>query len=623
MIQIKNISLAFGEQIIFDNISAAFAQNQRVGLVGRNGAGKSTMLKIIAQQQKPDEGSISFSKDLRVAYMPQEIVLLSTKTVLDEAFSVFENFLAIEREMQILEADLKGEDVDRYAELQEALGQWDRSSAQARTVRILEGLGFNEQSMQSTVDTLSVGWRMRLVLTQLLLQDADFYLFDEPTNHLDIVTKEWFLNFLKNAKFGYLFISHDRYYLDRVCDYTFELERGIGTVFTGNFTKYLELKTAQRELVQSTYDRQSREVAQKMKTIERFRASASKAKMAQSMLKQVDKIELVKPESPLPSVTFSFPSAQRAGAIVLNCDKISHAFGERQIFTNACLEVQRGEKVALVAANGKGKTTLLNCIMGKLPLQKGSLTFGHNVQEAIFEQEQLHVLNPRATILEEVSNHCAETPESMIRGFLGSFLFSGDDVHKKISVLSGGERNRVAMVKVLLQKANFLILDEPTNHLDLYSKQVLLQALQQYQGTVLFVSHDHDFLNLLASRVVELTSEGLHSYSGNYESYIDQKEYYEQSKQVGEEKKNAPQIVVQKQAVSSKDMREIRKEIAALENKIEKCEVQREEINSQLLEAYGTSKYTELFNRLTKTQRMIDEHTERWEELQRQIDSPA
>jgi len=600
MIQLKNITLQYGERILFDNISATFAQNQRVGLVGRNGAGKSTLLKIIAGQLKPDEGSISFSKDLRIAYMPQEIVLLSEKSVFDEAFSVFD-------EQQ------KDEHLHYL---------FDSSAAQARTVRILKGLGFTESTMKNSVATLSIGWRMRLVLAQLLLQEADFYLFDEPTNHLDIVTKEWFLQFLNNANFGYLFISHDRYYLDRVCDYIFEIERGNGTVFTGNFTKYLTLKAQQQELIRSTYERQTREIAQKMKTIERFRASASKAKMAQSMIKQVDKIEVVKPEPVLPLVTFSFPAVQRAGQIVLHCNNVGYSFGDKQIFKNASLEIERGEKVALVAANGKGKTTLLNVLMGKLALQQGTVTLGHNVSVALFEQEQLHVLNPKATVIEEVIAHCADTPESLIRGFLGSFLFSGDDVYKKIAVLSGGERNRVAMVKVLLQKANFLILDEPTNHLDLYAKQVLLQALQQYQGTILFVSHDHDFLNILATRVVELTHDRLYSYTGNYKEYLYQKEHQQASDSsldtllsgTHDERNLA---IPQKSVISSKEAREIRKEVGTLEGKIKKYEAQLEEINEKLVESYGSAQHKHLLDEMTRVQKELDQALGRWEACQR------
>lgn len=593
MIQLKNISLHYGERALFDDISCAFAQNQRVGLFGRNGAGKSTLLKIIAGQLKPDEGTVTFSKDLRIAYMPQELVLVSQKNVFDEAFSVFD-------------AQLKDEHLQYL---------FDASAAQARTVRILKGLGFTEETMKGAVTALSIGWRMRLVLAQLLLQDADFYLFDEPTNHLDMVTKEWFLQFLKNARFGYLFISHDRYYLDHVCDYIFELERGKGTLFTGNFTRYLAQKEQQQEQIRITYERQTREIAQKMKTVERFRASATKAGMAQSMLKQLEKIEVVKPEPVLPVVNFSFPAVQRSGAIVLEAHNLAYAFGEKQIFKNASLEVQRGEKVALVAANGMGKSTLLNVLMGLLPVQKGTFTYGHNVQVALFEQEQLHVLNPQATILEEIVNHCPQASEGLIRGFLGSFLFSGDDVYKKIAMLSGGERNRVAMVKVLLQNANFLILDEPTNHLDVYAKQVLLQALQQYTGTILFVSHDHDFLTLLATRIIELTPEGLMSYPGNYEDYLYHKAQVDPALRLPFDKLRVAQCD-RSEVQAKKSSHAVRKELSALENKIEKYEALLEDINAKLVEAYGTERYTGLMEQLTQTQKLLDEAMHRWESLQ-------
>ncbi len=425
---------------------------------------------------------------------------------------------------------------------------------------------------------------MRLVLAKLLLQEADFYLFDEPTNHLDIVTKEWFFDFIKNGRFGFLLVSHDRYYLDKACDYIFELERGKGKWFVGNFSQYILQKEQQQAIIQASYERQQKDIAQKQKTIERFRASATKAKMAQSMIKQLDKVELIEVEPPLPTIKLQFPTIQRSGTTVLSFENLKQVFDNKVIFQNINGQIQRGEKIALVAPNGTGKTTLFNNLTGKYKLTEGLVKFGHNVNYAIFEQDQNRALDPNNTIYREVLNACPDISEAVIRGFLGSFLFSGESIHKKISVLSGGEKNRVAMVKVLLQKANFLLLDEPTNHLDLYAKDVLLQALKQYEGTLLIVSHDHSFLQGIATCIWELTPQGIHAYPGTYESYLYAKKALEQGNEPKATSMPKPQAQAPK---TSKDSYNLRKEIASTESKISRLEGEILKLNN----VFGQQKY--------------------------------
>lgn len=607
MLQIKNASLTLGTQEIFDDISFQISDDQKVGLVGRNGSGKSTLLKVIAGQIQLDSGQVAIERNKKIAYMPQEIIFDSKNSVLDEAVQEFS----------------EDDDIEHV---------------KVKAKKILTGLGFDNNNLQNQnlqeqpVSELSVGMKMRLVLAKLLLQNADFYLFDEPTNHLDIVTKEWFYNFLKNAKFGFILVSHDRFFLEKVCEIIIELEKHKSTSYYGNFTFYLDQKQKKQELIESTYKRQKKEIDQKQKTIDRFKASASKAKMAQSMVKQIAKIELVEPESPLPSIKLRFPEATRSGSIVLKFDNLKKTFQDKIIFQNISGEIKRGDKVGLVAPNGTGKTTLFNLLIGKYPIEQGKIEFGHNVKYTVFEQDQKKALNPKNTIIEEVLDSCSNITEAEIRGFLGAFLFSSDDVYKKISVLSGGELNRVAMVKVLLQRANFLLLDEPTNHLDIYSKDILLQALQQYDGTLFIVSHDHDFLNNLTNKIFELTPNRLYSYEGNYESYLDQKKATAAYNQLNlqsdntvkspQDPKNINTQKIQSDGNTENLIKNIKREQAIIESKISQTE---QEI-TKIFETFGDFEYdSDDFKRATEKiqnkQKSLKEFMAKWEMLLKEIEN--
>lgn len=615
MIIIQNLFLSFGARHLFDDISVTFQFDQKIGVVGRNGAGKSTLLKVIAKQQCIDSGTVSCQGGKAIAYMPQDMAFNTTKSVYDAAFSVFDNYLQLEKEQGTIEEQLAGNAknpealIERFSVVIEELSHFDRVDAEKRTNEILSGLGFDSEKKKQSVNTLSVGWKMRVVLAQLLLQQADFYLFDEPTNHLDITTKEWFLQFLKNAPFGFLLVSHDRHFLDIACNAIFELERGHGVMYHGNFSFYLAQKEERRQMELAAYERQQREIAKKEQTIERFRAKSSKAKAMKSMQKQLDKIERIEIEPVMPKVSFSFPQASRSGKIVLSAKNISYSFGQKQLFKNISFEVMRGQKLALVAPNGMGKTTLLNLIAGKLALQSGQVEFGHNVTPAFFEQDQTKVLNPEHTIFEEVSLNCSQVSDTVIRSFLGSFLFPGDDIYKKIAVLSGGERNRVAMVKVLLQKANFLLLDEPTNHLDLYAKEVLLQALQSYDGTILFVSHDHNFIQHLATGILELTHEKLYYYPGTYDQFLDDKQSERLSQNNAAEKTVSPEA---KKSPKVQDNKRIKK----LENQIERLEHEHQKIMKCLeIIEYASDEYKKLVAKLMAVEKEIESATNEWESL--------
>lgn len=628
MIQAQNVCLSFGEQIVFDDISFTINQHDRIGLVGRNGSGKSTLLKAIAHQQQLDSGSIAISSKKVIAYMPQEVVLESHKNIIDETLSAHVLLQKLLHEIAAIDEQLANHaqniDLDRYAHLQAELAELNPARIKAEAVRILCGLGFHEDQMEKPVSNLSVGWKMRIVLAQLLLKKADFYLFDEPTNHLDIVAKDWFLEFLKSSDFGFLLVSHEKYFLDMLCTEILELELGKATFYTGNYEKYVVQKEHNLELLRSAQIQQQKEIKQKKATIDRFRASASKARQAQSMIKQVEKIELIElPPSPK-TINFSFPPIVQAGRIVLEVNDVSQQFKNKTIFQHASFQIERGEKIAVVAPNGVGKTTLFNLIIGALPLEHGTITYGYNVHPTIFAQDQTKSLDGNKTIFENVIERCPKKTEQTIRSFLGTFLFSNDDIHKKVKVLSGGEKNRVGMVCVLLQDANFLLLDEPTNHLDIPSKEILLNALKAYKGTMLFVSHDHDFINHLASRIIELTPQGTYSYIGNYESYLYQKKILQESHKAESNtasdktiENSSKQTQPQPKKINTYELNKQSKKLESRINSTEREIVKLEGLFASL--TYGTAEFKEAQEKLKKLKSELELFMQEWEQLQEQL----
>lgn len=623
MIFVKNLSLQFGSQLVFDNISCNLSDKDKVGLVGRNGTGKSTLLKIIAGIQDYDNGDIEKSNYFKVAYMPQEVVITSNKNVVDETMASFEYLHKLKEESDLLEPiimdDPTEEQMTRYCDIQHDLLEHNFDEKKAQAIRILMGLGFDLEKQQKLVSQLSVGWRMRIVLAKLLLQDADFYLFDEPTNHLDITAKNWFLDFLKAGSFGYLLVCHDRYFLDKACNKTYELSMGKLTIYHGNYSYYLVQKKTRQEHLERAYEQQQREIKQQERTIERFKALASKATMMQSMVKKLEKVERVEIERGPRAMNLKLKTPERSGQYVLTVKDVSYSFNQK-LFDHVSFEIQREEKAALIAPNGTGKTTLFNLIAKKLELQHGSISLGHNVTVALFDQDQEKILDPEKTILDEVIASCPRIPESQIRATLGGLLFSGDDIFKKTKVLSGGERNRVAMAKVILSNANFLLLDEPTNHLDIESKEVILNALQQYEGTILFVSHDQDFVNKLASKIIELTPKGVKTYDGNYEQYLEVQEQI--SKLKNDTPKKQPEEIKQtEKKIQNKDFYDLEKKSKNIEKKIEQLEKQK----NLFLEKMGTTEYRSqqyqaAQDDLKKTEAQLAAAHQEWEDIQKQID---
>lgn len=618
MIHINNLTLSFGSQKIYDHISSTISSTDKIGLVGRNGSGKSTLLKLIADASHTPNLAITLAKNKCIAYFPQEVVLQSDKSIYDETFSSLERLSELIYESKKLEKLLeenshKVDILERYAEVQNELADLDPHKAKAEVQELLLGLGFSLKQFHEPVAQLSVGWKMRVVLAKLLLQKADFYLFDEPTNHLDIVAKEWFLRFLMQASFGFILVCHERYFLNKLCTKILELEDGKAKMYTGHYTDYEQQKEHDRALLEAAYLQQQKEIQAKQATIDRFRASATKAKMAQSMIKALDKIERIALPPSSKNVSINFPPIQQSGKVVLQVANIAYAFNHKPLFSNVAFTLERGDKVALIAANGMGKTTLFNLIAQNYPLQQGTITFGDRVRYAVFDQDQTASLPLEKTILEAVEEVNHRLSQQIIRTMLGSFLFSHDDVNKRIKVLSGGEKNRVGMIKVLLQDANLLLLDEPTNHLDMPSKEILLQALQKYQGTILFVSHDQDFINQLATKIIELTPQGTFLYHGNYDTYRYHKDLFSMRDAQKIERKKAEPV----KAKPVQQVMEDAKKIRVLEKQIENCEksIKKIELSFEQLR-YGDPEFAKAQEKL---QKLIQEHEvmmRAWEGLQ-------
>ena len=523
MIQASSLNLAFNNKIIFNNLSFIINQKDKIGLVGRNGSGKTTLLKAIIDHSVLDSGTVTIQSRKKVAYMPQEVVLESQVSVLEETLTTFVELIKIQDQIKKIEIDLENDLnealLSKYTKLHDKLNELNPDYLAAKAKKILMGLGFSEEQLYDPVSKFSVGWKMRIVLAKLLLQEADFYFFDEPTNHLDITAKDWFLDFLKEADFGFILICHERYFLDELCTKILELELGKATWYNGNYSKYIVQKEHNMEILKSSYVQQQKDIKRKQAVIDKFR-SGQRSRMAQSMEKALEKIDRVEIPPAPKTMSFNFPPIKESGKEVISVHNLSHKFDDKTIFKNVSFEVKRGQKISIVAPNGVGKTTLFNLIAGILPLQNGTVKFGYNVKYALFAQDQNKILDKNLSIIDNLNNLCPSATEQSIRNFLGAFLFSGEDAFKKVSVLSGGEKNRVGMISILLQNANLLLLDEPTNHLDIPSKEVLLHALQEYKGTILFVSHDKDFINDLATDIIELTASGVHLYQGNYDDYL-------------------------------------------------------------------------------------------------------
>lgn len=528
MLQLDNVSKAFGGQTLFNSLTWRINPGERVGLVGPNGAGKTTLCKIIVGIEGADDGRVVSPSSYRIGYLPQEVSLTSDRSVLDEVLSGRGEVLALEQRMEALTEQMAaaGEDEEAQRHLSEKYGELEQRfqvmggyALRAQARGILAGMGFDEEAMGRPIRTFSGGWQMRVLLCRLLLQSPDLLLMDEPTNHLDLPSMEWLENFLKDYAGSVVIISHDRYFLNRMINRVADLSGRKLTVYTGNYDHFLSQREQQRELLMKQAEKQRKEIEHMEDFVRRFKAKATKARQAQSRVKALEKIERIEvPQEENRKMVLRFPQPSRSGQEVLRLADIRKAYGDHVVYDGVDFRVERGERIALVGPNGAGKSTLLKVLAENTPFE-GERLLGYNVTINFFAQHQVEALDLSATPLQEMERAASPDIVGQVRNILGAFLFSGDAVLKKISVLSGGEKSRLAMARMMLTPANLLLLDEPTNHLDIASRDVLEDALSNYQGTICFISHDRHFINALATRVVHVEHGALIDYPGDYEYY--------------------------------------------------------------------------------------------------------
>jgi ATP-binding cassette, subfamily F, member 3 len=533
MLSLQNAGKRFGPRTLFLEANWLIRSKEKTALVGANGTGKSTLMKVLAGLESLDYGTMQLTRGMSIGYLPQEGLRLSGRTVFDECLSVFDELRAMEGEIERTAAQLSELDhaspeyeavAERYSMVQERFHALDGYALDAQVGTVLTGLGFGKEDWARQVDEFSGGWQMRIALAKLLLAKPNLLLLDEPTNHLDLETRNWLEDYLHNYPFGYILISHDRYFLDVTIDRTVEIWNKRLTIFQGNYTKYLSQKDERRAQLTAAYKNQRDQIEHLEAFINRFRAQATKAKQVQSRIKELEKIERIEIPEEEPVIHFRFPQPPPSGRTVVEADGLAKIYGEKHVFGNARFTIERGDRVALVGVNGAGKSTLIKLLSGAESPSAGTVKMGHNVVSEYFAQDQYKVLDPEARMLDDISRAALKVPESELRSLLGCFLFSGDDVFKPLGVLSGGERNRFALARILVSPSNFLLLDEPTNHLDMRAKDVLLDAIAAFSGTVVFVSHDRYFIDRLATRVIEVENGVITTYPGNYEDYLRKKE---------------------------------------------------------------------------------------------------
>jgi ATP-binding cassette subfamily F protein 3 len=533
MLLLKKAGKRFGPRVLFTDADWLIRAKEKTALVGANGCGKSTLMKVLAGREQLDYGDLEQTRGMSIGYLPQEGLALTGRAIFEECLTVFDELRGMEREAeelaaQMAELDHEGSEyaaaAERFSLVQERFHALDGYALDAQVGAVLTGLGFGKEDWTRRTEEFSGGWQMRIALAKLLLAKPNLLLLDEPTNHLDLETRNWLENYLHDYPFGYVLISHDRYFLDVTVDRTVEIWNKRLTIFQGNYGKYLSQKDERREQLMAAYRHQRDQIEHLEAFINRFRAQATKAKQVQSRIKELEKIERIEVPEEEPIIHFKFPQPPPSGRMVAEAEGLAKSYGEKQVLEDVRFQIERGDRVALVGVNGAGKSTLIKLLIGDELPTAGSIKLGHNVVAEYFAQDQYKVLDPTARMLDDISRAAVKVPEVELRSLLGCFLFSGDDVFKPLGVLSGGERNRFALARILVSPSNFLLLDEPTNHLDMRAKDVLLDAIDAFSGTVIFVSHDRYFIDRLATRVLEVENGTVTSFEGNYEDYLRRKE---------------------------------------------------------------------------------------------------
>ena len=628
MLNIHNLSVSFSGEYLFEEISFKLISGDRVGLIGKNGAGKSTLLKLLSKEMELDSGSIAFEKDVKTGFLKQDIDFDKGRSVLDEAYQAFEEIKKIEKKQNQINRELEERtdyESESYLELINELGETsDRYELiggynyQGQTEKILQGLGFKREDFDKKTDTFSGGWRMRIELAKLLLQNNDLLLLDEPTNHLDIESIIWLEQFLKTFPGAVVIVSHDKMFLNNVTNRTIEISLGRIYDFNKPYSKYLVLRNEIKEQQISAQKNQDKQIQQTERLIEKFRAKASKASMAQSLIKKIDKIERIKVDKDDNSVMkLRFPISIRPGKVVAEIEGLSKSYESNQVLSNIDLLIERESKIAFVGQNGQGKSTLAKIIVGDIN-GSGLMKLGHNVQIGYFAQNQAEYLDGSKTVLDTMIDAANEKNRSKVRDILGSFLFQGDDVEKFVRVLSGGERNRLALAKMLLQPLNVLVMDEPTNHLDIKSKNVLKQALQNFDGTLIVVSHDRDFLQGLTNKVYEFKNQKIKEHLGDIDYYLEQRKV-DDFRSI--EKKDKTPNSKKKTKKNDSLNQSIKKKINNIESKISKLEKDISVIDIALENDYEkTIAQADFFSKYENMKNELGDLMKKWEDLTIKLD---
>ena len=629
MLNVNNLSVYFGGDSLFESISFRLGKGDRVGLIGKNGAGKSTLLKILSKNQNPTSGNISFEKNCKIGYLSQDFNFEYGRSVLEETYLAFEEILKIENRQKeinkIMEktVDFESEEYKKILlELTDLNSQYEILGGynyQSKTEKILLGLGFRNDDLHSLTDTFSGGWRMRIELAKLLLKDNDILLLDEPTNHLDIESIIWLEQFLLKYKGAIILVSHDKMFLDRITNRTIEIVQHRIFDFKKSYSNYMMLRKELRQQQKAVQKNQNKQIQQTEKLIEKFRAKASKSSMTQSLIKKLNKIDRIEidPEENK-KMKFGFNISQQPGKIIFKAQDISKYFGEKKVLSEVNFEIERGEKIAFVGQNGQGKSTLAKIIIGELE-SEGHLKLGHNVELGYFAQDQSSYLEGNNSVIEEAENTSSPENRTKVRDLLGAFLFSGEDVDKKIHVLSGGERNRLALCKLLLQPFNVLIMDEPTNHLDILSKNILKEALKKFEGTLILVSHDRDFLQGLCEKVIAFKDHKVKPFLGDLNSYLEDqklssiKDLEKKSKNSNSQNGNE----TKKSFIEHKKNREVNKKVKKIENQIAQLEKEIKDIDFDLEVDYErTIREPNFFDIYQTKKNKLKDLIDEWEAIQ-------
>tara|TARA_B100001175_G_C19497726_1_gene636311 strand:+ start:129 stop:2015 length:1887 start_codon:yes stop_codon:yes gene_type:complete len=623
MLNIHNLSVSFSGEYLFEEITFKLISGDRVGLIGKNGAGKSTLLKLLSKEMELDSGSIAFEKDIKTGFLRQDIDFDKGRSVLDEAYQAFEEIKLLESKQDQINKKLEERtdyESESYLELINELGDTsDRYELiggynyQGQTEKILQGLGFKREDFNKKTDTFSGGWRMRIELAKLLLQNNDLLLLDEPTNHLDIESIIWLEQFLKTFPGAVVIVSHDKMFLNNVTNRTIEISLGRIYDFNKPYSKYLILRNEIKEQQISAQKNQEKQIQQTERLIEKFRAKASKASMAQSLIKKIDKIERIQVDKDDNSVMkLRFPVSVRPGKVVTEIESLSKNYGSNHVLSDINLLIERESKIAFVGQNGQGKSTLAKMIVGELK-GTGTIRLGHNVQIGYFAQNQAEYLDGTKTVLDTMIDSANEKNRSKVRDILGSFLFQGEEVDKFVRVLSGGERNRLALAKMLLQPLNVLVMDEPTNHLDIKSKNVLKQALKNFDGTLVVVSHDRDFLQGLTNKVYEFKDQKIKEHLGDIDYYLNQRKV-EDFRAI--EKKEKTFIEKKKKSTNTDNNNSLKKKLNNIESKISRLEKEIKNIDNNLISDYEkTIAEDNFFPNYEKKKNELEDLMQKWEKI--------